>query len=960
MDKELFKLLKDNSVIDKNINPTHYTFYSTGATGGEGTKWEIDNSKLTEFWTSYCRLVENKPTSNLCLAELPTPFMPIISTLTLKFHDTNTDNVYYDTKFLKQIVYLFQEAIQEIFQINSDTNEELICVILERPLGVLDDDCVGFEIRLQFPYSRIDIRHAKLINDKIIKLLHKNNVLSKLNQTPIGDWQSIIDLTVSQPITMYGSCDQPLIDSKGNRTKVEKLNITHIWGIIYEYSFSDNSDDFEDNEDEDEMNIEEVFDISAHDQIRKGMVDENIVDEDIESWLPMFLSITFHDKLLILRKDSKVHERFTTGSKAGTDSTFGDPKTMDDNDEFLLCQKMISMLNVERFNRENFWLDIGKALYNIDKNTDKGLNLWIKSTSKALNNLKDFMLTEGSLESTCRTIFNSLNNTCITYKTLAWYAKEDNPEKYAEWHKEWCRASMETALNGIDTDLAEALYRVHWLEYVCPSLSPPRWFRFHDNKWTQNDSGVSLRIAISSTFRGTFEGARAQLNRKIAESTDEAYKAKAELINKKLNVLIAKLGTGKMKDAIMKEAKEKFHAPKFMSLLDKNPDLTGVVNGVLEIQGKDVIFRAAKPEDYITMSTSVKYEKLSYEHPLVKELLKWLGQTFTDEDLRHHFCKFAASLLIARNADKIFPVFTGEGGDNSKSMIVKLFECTMGVYSIKFPVAMLTEKFSSASGPNPQLARARGARIAFLDEPEDDVSLQKGTIKRYTGGDSFFARLLQENGGDVEATFKMVLVCNKVPIIPNADKAIKKRTRLFPFLSTWSMDAPKSEEEQMKQRLFKMDPNFEKRIPKLASAFLWLMTQYFHVYANEGLPDPQIITEYTENYWRDNDVYAQFAAEKIEVVYIDSDMTEKDTNVKLSLTELYQEFKDWYTINFPKVKIPQRSFVKSEYQHRWGKMVNNSWIGIKIAETEQSYNPIKIGHIANDAKKSKIKLIRPE
>jgi hypothetical protein len=41
-------------------------------------------------------------------------------------------------------------------------------------------------------------------------------------------------------------------------------------------------------------------------------------------------------------------------------------------------------------------------------------------------------------------------------------------------------------------------------------------------------------------------------------------------------------------------------------------------------------------------------------------------------------------------------------------------------------------------------------------------------------------------------------------------------------------------------------------------------------------------------------------------------------------------------------------------------MVNNSWIGIKIAETEQSYNPIKIGHIAADAKKPKIKLIRPE
>jgi phage/plasmid-associated DNA primase len=256
----------------------------------------------------------------------------------------------------------------------------------------------------------------------------------------------------------------------------------------------------------------------------------------------------------------------------------------------------------------------------------------------------------------------------------------------------------------------------------------------------------------------------------------------------------------------------------------------------------------------------------------------------------------------------------------------------MGVYCIKFPVSMLTEKFMNSSGPNPQLARAKGARVAFLDEPEDDVSLQKGTIKRYTGGDSFFARLLQDNGGDVEATFKMILVCNKVPVIPNADKAIKNRTRLFPFLSTWSDKAPLDPAEQMRKRMFKKDPNFEKRIPKLAPAFLWLMTEYFHTYATEGLPDPTIVTEYTDNYWRDNDVYAQFAAEKIQEVFVDENFTQHDTNAKLSLTELYAEFKEWFKINFPSIKVPQRTFVKAEYQHRWGKMMNNSWLGIKMVD----------------------------
>src|SRR5690606_1722159 len=151
-------------------------------------------------------------------------------------------------------------------------------------------------------------------------------------------------------------------------------------------------------------------------------------------------------------------------------------------------------------------------------------------------------------------------------------------------------------------------------------------------------------------------------------------------------------------------------------------------------------------------------------------------------DMLHHFLKFCASCLRGGNNDKIFPIWTGDG-DNSKSMMVKLFESTFGEYCLKFPVQMLSEKAANSGGPTPQLARAKGSRIAFLDEPEDDVTLNKGIIKRFTGGDSFFARLLQDNGGDIKSTFKMILTCNKVPVITNPDPAIKKRVTLFPYES---------------------------------------------------------------------------------------------------------------------------------------------------------------------------------
>jgi hypothetical protein len=241
----------------------------------------------------------------------------------------------------------------------------------------------------------------------------------------------------------------------------------------------------------------------------------------------------------------------------------------------------------------------------------------------------------------------------------------------------------------------------------------------------------------------------------------------------------------------------------------------------------------------------------------------------------------------------------------------------------------LTEKSSTSSGPTPQLARAKNTRIAFLDEPEDDVQIHKGVIKRYTGGDTFFARLLQDNGGDIQATFKMILVCNKVPIIPNADSAVQNRTRLFPFLSTWDLkDIPEEEEEQYSERKFKMDPFFEFRIPILAPAFLWIMAQYYPHYIFEGLNDPQIVIEHTASYWRDNDVYAQFAADNIREIY-DANGA-RDIRAHVTLTEIYREFKAWFHDCFPGTKVPDRRDVGKELTSRWGRMVGNGWYGINL------------------------------
>ena len=536
MDAQLTKLLKETIVDESKITPTHYTYY------GPDSKWEIDKGKLSEFWERYCALVQentdnNETKANLCLAELPTNFMPVIGKFILTFDKPEDDDEWepYDSKFLQWIAHVYQDVIRDNFHINSDSFEELFCIVLERKLPAVNEagsrvnspshheeerSTVSYEIRIQFPYANVEARyHNKLIRKKVIELLRKNNVTSKLTQSPIGDWETILsDKITTEPLTMYGSSETP--DS-------EKLTVTHIWNII-------NEDEIEYDDLIEEMEINEVFDKTQHKQVSEGLIDEEIFENsEITSWLPMFLSTSFWSKYLIPKNKGT-----PANVKPTSDTTFGDPKVIDDSDEYFIAQKMCAILSPQRFMKEIFWLDIGKAFYNIHKNSDKGLQLWIKTTTKALSaaaitRFPDFMLADGSLEDTCKIIYNSLNNTFITYKTLAWYAREDNPKEYAEWHKEWCRHSMETALDCDDSHVAEALYRVFWLEFACSSIKGGRWFHFHDHRWNENDSGVSLRRAISGSFRATFESARVQLTRRMAESTDEGFKSKGEVTNKK-------------------------------------------------------------------------------------------------------------------------------------------------------------------------------------------------------------------------------------------------------------------------------------------------------------------------------------------------------------------------------------------------------------------------------------------
>jgi phage/plasmid-associated DNA primase len=910
MDSALLDLLRKNH--EQNASEfTHLTTY------GPSSKWSIPDANCESFWRSYCDLIGHGKDGNYCLAEMPKKHMPIMAEFTLRFHPLegqNTETYRYD--FLLSVVYCFQQAILRVLQI-SDRAIELICCVLDSE-EYLEDNLIVSRFKLHFPYCKTEASvQTRVLRPLVLQILRTENVISRLAHQPVNNWETIIDpYTVENPSIMYGSSSLP---------EVPPLKMEYIFHRIEQENIDTSQAHL--------IELEDAFFPGNHEHVQNGIVHASLFagDKELEYWLPMFMSISYWKGVTISKHTAPELMRMgnqpsterqnlrLTNANTNTDSPAGEEEMGE------IAERFLPMLSRERVEGDHFWLDVGRALYGTFEGQERGLQLWIQFTERSDDHTAE----------ECQTLYPTFYNTILTVKTLAWYARQDSPDEYEKWHKDWYTPILERATSGLDTDVAEALYRVYWLDFACASLGKGSLYYFTNHIWKKLDNGHTLRTYISGDFITIFEKYRTVVSVRIQDSTDRRFKDSAEILVKKISNLITKLKKRTFKNNVLSESLEKFYIDDFDRKLDSNPDLMGMVNGVMEACDMEAVMRPGKPEDYVSKTTGLiwRYD-LHWKHPLVIRLLDWLTKVFPNKQLLDYFGKISGSCLKGKNSDKLFPIMTGSG-DNSKSMIKKVFESAFGAYCITFPTTLFTTK-RAGGGPDPAVARSKYAHVAFAQEPDADDPLKNGTIKEMTGGDRFFARFLNDNGGEIDPMFTLFLMCNTVPIIPHSDKAMKNRVRLIPYLSTWVSNPPKTVDEQYAKRLFKKDPFFENQIPELAPAFMWYMAQMYGKYRTEGLQEPPLVTESTTEYWNENDIYLQFINENIARAYKGGNDSPDgkdgvvDEEAKLTISEVYSRFRDWFKENFQGIKCPDRPLVKGELEQRMGKTYKRAWRGIKF------------------------------
>lgn len=843
MESELLKLLE----------PANEDYNFVIYQGIKG-RYNVPPKKLDSFWYLYCKLVHEG--RELYIGEHIKETMPVF--LNFKFIFNEKLEFYYETDFIGLLIFHIQQVLLNLLEI-SDGN--VICCILEPDEDIENDSEVVVYFRLQFPYCRVDVQTFKLLREKIISTIESENILKYLNSRPKNNvfiTNNFNELT----IPLYRSC----IDKES-----QELRLTHIFPKLT----------MNDIDKPEELSVADVFSIENHLHFRQGLLSTELIQEDKEFLLPLFLSVNFNSIISVLKIE-------TTAKIIKHDSIQD------------IASSLLSLVSKIRIKDEYEWINIGAALYHTYKGSDEGLRLWHNFSS-------DYYSFEKCQE--LYQTFEPLNY--LTYKTIGFYARSDNPKLYNEWHRTWVLDALKQATSLTHVDVAEYIYRLLWIDFCS---SNKNWYYYNNNKWIYDDNGNHLNNVINDFVIRDIKS--------FLESLEESQENNNEDLTLSLNKMLTRLKNNTFKSSVKKELISKFHDKNFSAYENKLTFITCIKNGVIQVHKNKAYFRPGKPEDYVTKCSDIIFRQtLSIKSILVKQCYDWLEKVFPIPSLLDYFLKISASALRGKNSEKKFYVLTG-AGDNSKSMIKKLFELTFGTYLVNLPTSLIFRKRTVSSAPTPELVQCKGAKIAFLQEPDRDENFQTGIIKELTGGDMFFARTLHDTGSNIEPTFILFLMCNQIPSIDHYEKAFSNRLRIIPFLSTWVKDAPEDENEQKKLRLFKADNSFVEKIPLLAPAFLWILLNYFDKYCDEGLKEPKEVTEYTRKYWEENNMYRQFFNECI--IKVEGSF--------LNISESYNSFKRWMQESYPKALIPNKMLYKEQMCYILGNSDRNGWHNYSLNE----------------------------
>jgi P4 family phage/plasmid primase-like protien len=883
MDNKVKEMLFEHKV--KGVSHTHV---SMGKIKG---RYQFNRKDLEIFWDEYSKIIKQNGYSDIGIAEKPQHYLPVMADIDIKVRESSSENdkkgmvvkeVLHSEKEILDVIKVYQNELKNILK--NCKNEHLTCVVLEKPLYRITKNEITYAkhgFHLHFPFcflNKID-QEVHLIPrvQKGIKDLETFKYLG------IEDSGTVVDKACcSVPWLMYGSSKQEGLFPY----KVSK---------VIDYNL-------------DSVTLEKAF--IGYDIFNKKEKKIDIIGK-VESYLPRILSIIPYGRNVCEINSNCVSPLKLEMIRKEISRDFEKPSI---KRQLSIASELLPMLSINRVTDYSEWMVVGWILYNIGEGCSEALDLWCSFSSRSEEDYE---------EAVCIYHWERMIIKDLTMGTLRYYASIDSPDLYEKFKKEQSKIYIKESIDGSHNDVAKVLFSEYGNEFICASIVNKIWFQFIGHKWEQIEEGVFLREKISGEIADRYQQMSTDILIQLSSNKDNAMEHVLNARLKLVNKMKGNLKSSNYKTSVMKECQEVFYDKRFREKLDMNPALFPFNNGIYDLV--ENIFRRGRPEDYISNSSPIDYIEMDEDDERVHDILEYLEKVFPDKSVKKYFTDISSDIFFGGNNLKHVYFLLGDG-DNSKSILQGIFEKMLGRLSIKFNTSVITGKKIQSGGANPEMARAGGGvRLATLEEPNGDEMINIGILKNLSGNDTFYARDLFEKGKEgreITPMFKLFFICNKLPLLKHSDKAIWNRIRVIPFESTFypnSKDVPESEEEQLKQKKFLMDPFFSRKIPGMVQAFAWYLLKHRSTVSDRQEPEKVRIA--TDIYRKDNDSYRQFIEECIF----------EDVTKSLSLSELYSQFREWFRESLPHHTVPIKNEVDEYFSKIWGESNRSKvWKGFRI------------------------------
>jgi hypothetical protein len=268
------------------------------------------------------------------------------------------------------------------------------------------------------------------------------------------------------------------------------------------------------------------------------------------------------------------------------------------------------MLSDKRSLDYHDWLRVGLALHNIDNSL---LHAWIDFSKKCTKKYK-----EGECDKMWKTMKNPSSGNVLTIRSLAFWAKQDDPKQYETFNREEFKSMMRKSLDGNTYYLAKSVYSKYSDRFVCPAIKGNVWWEFKNHRWIRIEEGYSLKVILSEDFANEYNKEIAEISLK-ATVVSGIEKEELQQRRTRIDKIVEKLMNNSFKNTLMDECKSIFYDSTFEQKLDSNIYLLGFENGIYDLEQS--LFREGRPDDYVTLSTRNCYYNWSDKNPINKIII---------------------------------------------------------------------------------------------------------------------------------------------------------------------------------------------------------------------------------------------------------------------------------------------------------------------------------------------------